>query len=87
MRGEKYRGVELLNTKEGSPPLARGKVAVVVLSEVGKRITPACAGKSGVVKTKVEGRGDHPRLRGEKSNVLSENTVMAGSPPLARGKE
>ena len=50
------------------------------------RITPAYAGKRllGMVMNKID--GDHPRLCGEKSDMLEKITWNLGSPPPMRGK-
>ena len=58
---------------------------MVVLSGV-KRITPAYAGKSsGTVRGTLRSR-DHPRLCGEKPQLIEAAIDMIGSPPPMRGK-
>ena len=71
----------------GSPPLARGKVVTTITASGNERITPACAGKSGLGYTSLCMRWDHPRLRGEKIFIHLNHWRAQGSPPLARGKE
>ena len=51
-----------------------------------ERITPAYAGKSPIEARRIRKKQDHPRLRGEKLPGLLLSPVMAGSPPLTRGK-
>ena len=46
LRGEKFAPRELLKEGGGSSPLARGKVCTAGAFERGRRIIPACAGKS-----------------------------------------
>ena len=46
MRGEKAAVDDDLQVGGGSPPHARGKVGVLVISGDVHGITPACAGKS-----------------------------------------
>ena len=50
------------------------------------RITPAFAGKSGSAFQPPPRRGDHPRMRGEKSLKSFTSDFCTGSPPHARGK-
>ena len=66
LRGEKKADKQMSAGKKGSPPLARGKVKQFWMRCPPSRITPACAGKSGLTFVFLIGVGDHPRLRGEK---------------------
>ena len=86
LRGEKYLLQKNVNVLLGSPPLARGKESLKLISSFYHGITPACAGKSIVRYDKIGNIMDHPRLRGEKSERPSKNQLARGSPPLARGK-
>ena len=64
----------------------RGK-ALVMLSWVWNwRITPAYAGKSWKIDPKAVGKGDHPRLCGEKLRLPIKIFFPCGSPPPMRGK-
>ena len=86
LRGEKYNKLVQHREKQGSPPLARGKASGFWFWFAGRRITPACAGKSynrDCSNSMVE---DHPRLRGEKFLFPDKTRSFLGSPPLARGK-
>ena len=50
-------------------------------------ITPAYAGKSQSTPRRIRCQGDHPRLCGEKANLLGVTTDYLGSPPPMRGKD
>ena len=50
------------------------------------RITPAYAGKTTWSEFEQESDGDHPRLRGENSFIVSVLIPVRGSPPPTRGK-
>ena len=71
----------------GSPPRAWGKGRLLPESVQPSGITPACAGKSGHRARWHRPRRDHPRVRGEKPELLVLIPVLYGSPPRARGKE
>ena len=51
----------------GSPPRVRGEDFSVPGLPVRLGITPACAGRSMPKSCPADRRGDHPRVRGEKS--------------------
>ena len=86
MRGEKsaMRGARCWTP--GSPPHARGKAGAFTLRAEVAGITPACAGKSGVLGQPGAGLRDHPRMRGEKIRRGTTPDECVGSPPHARGK-
>ena len=71
----------------GSPPRVRGKVHALSLIPRLRRITPACAGKSGIAPASSFAMPDHPRVCGEKSPVVSLISARGGSPPRVRGKD
>ena len=71
---------------KGSPPLTRGKVWRGQKYGATGRITPAYAGKSSSTPSATSAARDHPRLRGEKPIIATENHIVLGSPPLTRGK-
>ena len=87
MRGEKSTAAFSSASVSGSPPLARGKAFKVCTTQLVRRITPACAGKSIYRKVWALLFQDHPRLRGEKLITPLRYYYCIGSPPLARGKE
>ena len=72
---------------DGSPPPMRGKEHVAVAVVCLCRITPAYAGKSRRQGRKQLCTQDHPRLCGEKADMVRRMLKMGGSPPPMRGKE
>ena len=57
----------------GSPPPMRGKAPLLQRGEVGRRITPAYAGKRHFNPERRGDVGDHPRLCGEKVPLISSS--------------
>ena len=72
MGGEKLTLIFLVFFAVGSPPHGRGKVGVLGLNCGNVGITPAWAGKSYRVYTRLCGRGDHPRVGGEKCSWMTQ---------------
>ena len=70
----------------GSPPRVRGKPSVVEWVIHKLRITPACAGKTEYMRTRVRFLKDHPRVCGENFMLSKDSTPGPGSPPRVRGK-
>ena len=70
----------------GSPPHARGRRRGRLSLCQRRRITPACAGKTGVSLVCFGVWRDHPRMRGEDSSMSRAASRQAGSPPHARGR-
>ena len=68
----------------GSPPLARERPFCASAAVLCYRITPACAGKTRIIKRRMRAKKDHPRLRGKDGPTERMETETAGSPPLAR---
>ena len=64
----------------------RGKATACPKHDVKLRITPAYAGKSPVVVGICDNKQDHPRLCGEKRQIIRVLFLPAGSPPPMRGK-
>ena len=64
--GEKLQAGNGCGKRLGSPPRGRGKVLRDVVLPVGRRITPAWAGKSYAGSEPETVPGDHPRVGGEK---------------------
>ncbi len=85
LRGEHPRQGRLPGTPEGSPPPARGAHPVLPDVEGRPRITPACAGSTGMRLMPIRVAPDHPRLRGEHVARLGGDKGRYGSPPPARG--
>ena len=85
LRGEQIAGLYAYPSMLGSPPLARGTVAPLVIWIISSGITPACAGNSCRMRVSFSASRDHPRLRGEQISSSIFSFRIAGSPPLARG--
>ena len=86
LRGEKADHRTLPASARGSPPLTRGKEKRKLHSRKKQRITPAYAGKRFPPFFFAMRSQDHPRLRGEKKDILDALDAGRGSPPLTRGK-
>ena len=77
-----YKG----RTHLGSPPRVREKPQIQILIQSARRITPACAGKTGHY-SKVHVRGaDHPRVCGKNAAEDGGIGYGVGSPPRVREK-
>ena len=70
----------------GSPPPMRGKAEIPYFAACFTRITPAYAGKRLILPERQLGWQDHPRLCGEKPDLIFVGFHMSGSPPPMRGK-
>ena len=85
MRGEQPAvAVEFLPGL-GSPPHARGAAPELSPPATIDGITPACAGSRVRAAQATEFFRDHPRMRGEQSNRITQLITSPGSPPHARG--
>ena len=84
--GEKFTSTAGNAFTLGSPPRVRGKELFFDNHYFIARITPACAGKSKMIKEIKAYDKDHPRVCGEKSPVDAVTKARAGSPPRVRGK-
>ena len=71
----------------GSPPRMRGKALACAEQRRRPGITPAYAGKSGILKTRAPPTEDHPRVCGEKGLEREASKYIVGSPPRMRGKD
>ena len=85
--GEKTQPRPRRMTPTGSPPRMRGKETSGTRLLQRFRITPAYAGKRRRSTGRAAGRGDHPRVCGEKMYDYGNNTAQFGSPPRVRGKD
>ena len=65
MRGEDNLPAGEAGKVNGSPPHARGRLGAYDHGLASRRITPACAGKTGGGVLGWLVWGDHPRMRGE----------------------
>ena len=86
MCGEKLATGSRTRKAAGSPPHVRGKESEKPDCDDKRRITPACAGKSGNQPRLMPMRRDHPRMGGEKRQNVLVLLAEAGSPPHGRGK-
>ena len=84
--GEKSSFTDTPSRAMGSPPRVRGKGDLLPHDNSGRRITPACAGKSCCVPRRSPRSGDHPRVCGEKAYADLFRLIFQGSPPRVRGK-
>ena len=74
MGGEKPLGKVQQCVLLGSPPHGRGKVYQEPETPVPDGITPAWAGKSSVSPQGFSFLGDHPRVGGEKAQLVRTST-------------
>ena len=72
---------------QGSPPRGRGKVLHRRKQKQRNRITPAWAGKSHSAVLRRTSKEDHPRVGGEKNDLVTHCLHLLGSPPRGRGKD
>ena len=84
--GEKIEERNPSNYVLGSPPPMRGKVYLAKMAKAYDGITPAYAGKSIFGGGYLISERDHPRLCGEKTEILFTHGCHLGSPPPMRGK-
>ena len=73
-------------SRRGSPPRMRGKGALPHGTFCHIGITPAYAGKRNRGRSFWKILGDHPRVCGEKTNLIHRLPRGQGSPPRMRGK-
>ena len=69
----------------GSPPRVRGIRLMTAVFSLLKRITPACAGNTGVSARNRKAAEDHPRVCGEYQKKNGRMVRRLGSPPRVRG--
>ena len=84
--GENLAVMVLAVRSVGSPPRVRGKREEGIATFVGKRITPARAGKTRQHRGSADRRPDHPRACGENVTSSAPSAAIVGSPPRVRGK-
>ena len=83
------KSAQILGTAQsagGSPPRMRGKGGVLAGRVGAQRITPAYAGKSLTIQKMTTRSRDHPRVCGEKPEIVQSKQRARGSPPRMRGK-
>ena len=82
--GEKPLSIVSADSRQGSPPHARGKGRLLPESVQPSGITPACAGKSLPCPARQAASWDHPRMRGEKwADVMTAFTGQRITPACA----
>ena len=84
--GENSSPFRALILYPGSPPRVRGKQFWRFSHRLRPRITPACAGKTGVCAASTHKPEDHPRVCGENYVLGAFSCTSRGSPPRVRGK-
>ena len=70
----------------GSPPRMRGKPTVADVEDPSRGITPADAGKTPFLLSRIDFSRDHPRGCGENTICGYRRLPAPGSPPRMRGK-
>ena len=85
--GENVFRIIYVELRLGSPPQVRGKPLSANGYDVGKRITPAGAGKTPMQYIGRRKNRDHPRRCGENAPFDGFSFESAGSPPQVRGKQ
>ncbi len=84
--GENRAQLQKRRAALGSPPRVRGKLQTGSYTNREGRITPACAGKTDMMRGDGADEEDHPRVCGENSLRPTSSTPRKGSPPRVRGK-
>ena len=84
--GEKPPLEETGNPVQGSPPRMRGKAILRSSPAQLVGITPAYAGKRSACSPPSPHSRDHPRVCGEKQQMIADAGKGMGSPPRMRGK-
>ena len=84
--GEKNHIRKYVCFPEGSPPRVWGKAALTDATQVVKRITPTCVGKSLCYNVYAKIPRDHPHVCGEKYFSFWMIRRRLGSPPRVWGK-
>ena len=85
-RGENSLARLEIQSREGSSPLARGKLSLQAYYPLQGRLIPARAGKTPHADPPTRADQAHPRSRGENAGDTSTPALISGSSPLARGK-
>ena len=85
MRGEHRHSRKPRKAQAGSSPHARGALRIPIVVMLPPRIIPACAGSTNNCHKGNQCRRDHPRMRGEHTQLWAFGCVFIGSSPHARG--
>ena len=86
VRGEDISALAITAGQVGLPPRARGRRLQDGTGNTGRRTTPACAGKTGVLYDWECVEVDYPRVRGEDIKAIPPRWGGLGLPPRARGR-
>ena len=84
--GEKAERRQQVSIRAESPPRGRGKDLLLFYRLFAQRITPARAGKRPQCSCRAAAGKDHPRVGGEKMEIMLDVWTYQGSPPRRRGK-
>ena len=87
VRGEQSAWPSGASVCSGSSPRARGTARHRHVARRLDLIIPACAGNRAQHHRSDRRGGDHPRVRGEQSSLMSFGRIVPGSSPRARGTE
>ena len=82
--GKDFKGLEVSEYNEGSPPRMRERRLYLLYAFGWFRITPAYAGKTHGRGTRQSFRKDHPRVCGKDFGKSSFSFLDGGSPPRMR---
>ena len=85
MRGERCRRSSFTPPASGSSPHARGTLPLKTTVGPDKRFIPACAGNATTEFCSFAMTAVHPRMRGERRQMIPNNARPDGSSPHARG--
>ena len=85
MRGERNMDLGGIKIKDGSSPHARGTPYHIHCYTLFPRFIPACAGNANALTKSDRTISVHPRMRGERVNIIDCWRDKHGSSPHARG--
>ena len=85
LRGEYLYFALEMGRDEGTPPLARGILHLLLIQLINYRNTPACAGNTLPRPDGDRARREHPRLRREYFGKFDILVNRIGTSPLAQG--
>ena len=84
MCGKDKLHVFMRNNRMGSPPHVRERPPMVFERRNICRITPACAGKTLSIPSRIDSAWDHPRMCGKDHAFKNFSLEIMGSPPHVR---
>ena len=85
IRGERMTTARRRWAMPGSSPHTRGTRGGCHQSRLGKRFIPAYAGNARKRSARSRGRAVHPRIRGERPQLMTQWPPLCGSSPHTRG--